>query len=118
MRQRQGVPWTAVADGLRLKVRLTPKSGHDRIEGVEEAAEGSVLKVRVRAVPTNGEANAALASLLASWLRLPKTSITVVAGAKQRVKALHISGDSRELANLVSARLGLADERAAQRQPR
>ena len=103
--QRRARPFTAIAGGLRIKVRLTPKSGHDRIEGIEEAADGSVLKVRVRAALSAGAANAALSQVLATWLGVPKSSIAVVAGARQRLKTLVITGESLHLANLVSARL-------------
>jgi uncharacterized protein YggU (UPF0235/DUF167 family) len=38
-------------------------------------------------------------------LGVPKSSIAVVAGARQRLKTLVITGESLHLANLVSARL-------------
>ena len=44
-----------------VTVRLTPKGGRDAVDGIERMADGrSVLKVRVRAAPSEGEANAAL----------------------------------------------------------
>ena len=47
-------------------VRLTPKGGRDAIDGIERLADGSVvLKARVRAAPSEGEANAALMRLIA-----------------------------------------------------
>jgi uncharacterized protein YggU (UPF0235/DUF167 family) len=40
-------------------VRLTPKGGWDAVDGIEQLADGrSVLKVRVRAAASDGEANA------------------------------------------------------------
>ena len=49
------------ADGIVLAVRLTPKGGRDSIDGVDTLADGTVvLKARVRAAPSEGEANAAL----------------------------------------------------------
>jgi uncharacterized protein len=99
------MPFTVVDGGLRLRVRLTPNSRHDGIEGIEPSATGSCLKVRVRAVPAEGAANVALAKLMAAWLRLPPSSVKLVAGAKSRLKTLIIAGQSRELAELISARL-------------
>ena len=109
----QGTAFTAVSGGLRLKVRLTPKSGRDSVEGIAEAGGGAVLKVRVRAAASKGAANSALANVLASWLGVPKSSITVVAGMKQRLKTLLIAGDSQQLVDLVSARLAPAKPKAA-----
>ena len=58
------------ADGVTLAVRLTPKGGRDAIDGIEQLADGrSVLKVRVRAAASEGEANAALIKLIAKALR-------------------------------------------------
>jgi len=45
--------------GAALAVRLTPKSGCDAIDGVQEFGDGRpALMVRVRAAPADGEANA------------------------------------------------------------
>ena len=62
-------PWLASADGVTLAVRLTPKGGRDAIAGIERLADGrAVLKVRVRAAASEGEANAALIELVAKAL--------------------------------------------------
>jgi uncharacterized protein len=103
--QHAAWPWAAVADGLRIKVRLTPKGGQNRVEGVSTAAEGAVLKVRVRALPENGAANAALTKVLAGWLDVPQGSVAVIGGAKARAKTLLVAGDGFELAKRASARL-------------
>ena len=50
-----------------MDVRLTPRGGRDAIEGTERRADGrAVLKVRVRAAASEGEANAALMRLMAA----------------------------------------------------
>ncbi|HMN71166.1 MAG TPA: DUF167 family protein [Rhodoblastus sp.] len=93
------VPWRATADGLTLVVRLTPRGGHDAIDGVETMSDGkSVLKARVRAVPEDGKANAALTELIAKALRVPRSAVVLAAGHTSRVKTLEISGDGAELA--------------------
>jgi uncharacterized protein YggU (UPF0235/DUF167 family) len=92
-------------NGVTLKVRLTPKSSRDQVEGVEEHGGETVLKARVRAVPENGRANAALEVLIADWLKLPRSRIAVVQGGKSRLKQVAIEGDADELARLISARL-------------
>ena len=92
-------PWITTADGLLLAVRLTPKGGRDAIDGIEELADGRcVLKGRVRAAASEGEANAALIRLLAGTLDIAPRNISVVAGATARIKRLRIAGPPPALA--------------------
>ena len=93
-----------VTDGLRLAVRLTPKAGRDGIEGLKPTADGSVeLAVKVTAVPENGKANDALLRLLAKRLKLPVSSLQLVAGATDRHKQILIGGDAAVLDSALSA---------------
>jgi uncharacterized protein (TIGR00251 family) len=101
-------PWRIRGDEALLTVRLTPKSSRDEIEGLGQNADGAeFLKVRVRAVPQDGEANAALIRLIAKALRLPSTSVRIQSGGASRVKTLALSGDpiaiSQALARLCGA---------------
>ena len=89
-----GRPWARSAGGIALAVRLTPKGGRDAIDGVETLADGRVvLKARVRVAPTEGQANDALCRLLAEALGVPRSAVTVAAGATARVKRIAISGE-------------------------
>jgi len=91
-------PWSVLAGGVALAVRLTPKGGRDSIDGIELLADGrSVLKVRVRAAPSEGEANAALVRLLAKAAGVPPRDVALAAGATARIKRLIISGDGPTL---------------------
>ena len=91
-------PWSQVAGGLTLAVRLTPKGGRDAIDGVETLADGrAVLKARVRAAPTEGEANEALCRLIAKAVGVPPRDVALAAGATARIKRLTISGDGPTL---------------------
>ncbi len=85
------------ADGITVTIRLTPKGGADRIEGVAADAAGSALKARVTAAPESGKANAALIRLLAKSWKLPKSAVTIAGGAKDRTKVVHIAGDAAAL---------------------
>ena len=92
-------PWTVVAGGLAVVVRLTPRGGRDAIEGIEQRADGQcVLKARVRAAPSEGEANAALIALLARAVGVPPRDVTLAAGATARIKRLTIAGHGPTLA--------------------
>jgi len=92
------VPVRRLADGVSVEVRLTPKAGADRVDGVaEDAAGAKVLKARVTAVPESGKANAALLKLLAKSWKLPKSALSVAGGAKDRNKVVHVAGDPAAL---------------------
>ena len=87
-------PWSAVAGGVALAVRLTPKGGRDAIDGIEQMADGrSVLKARVKAAPSEGEANDALVRLIAKAVGVPPRDVTLTAGATARIKRLIVAGD-------------------------
>jgi len=87
-------PWTVVAGGIVIVVRLTPKGGRDGIDGIEQLADGRcVLKARVRAAASEGEANDALVRLLADVLDVAPRQVSVIAGATARIKRLMIGGD-------------------------
>jgi len=78
-----------------LRIHLTPGGSLDRIEGRATDAEGGVvLKARVRAVPENNEANAAIAALVAKAYGVAKSKVKVTRGQKSRLKTLDIDGAS------------------------
>lgn len=88
------LPLEESARGVRLFVRLTPKASRNAVQGVAPDADGGrVLKVAVTAVPENGKANQALVKLLAKVWKLPKSALTITAGATDRRKTLLIEGD-------------------------
>src|SRR5437763_16602592 len=92
-------PWTVTAGRLSVVVRLTPRGGRDAIDGIEQRADGQcVLKARVRAAATEGEANAALVALLARAAGIPSRDVTLVGGATARIKRLTIAGHGPTLA--------------------
>lgn len=96
-------PFAAVSDGLRLRVRLTPKARRSAIDGLAAEADGSVtLKVAVTAIPEKGRANEALIELLAKELRIARSLITLESGATDRRKTLHLAGDPMALEALLT----------------
>ncbi len=92
-------PWTASADSVVVTVRLTPRGGRDAIDGIAQLADGrSVIKARVRAAATEGEANAALVKLIANTLGVAVRDVSLVAGTSARIKRLNIAGTGAMLA--------------------
>ncbi len=85
-----------------MRVRLSPRAAANRLGGFFDNADGArALKAAVTAVPEGGKANRALIKMLAREWRLPKTGISIAAGAANRNKTLFIEGD----AEMILARL-------------
>lgn len=104
MRRAAGL-WRKAESGVELNVRVIPRSSQDVIEGVDETADGSALRVRVRAVPDRGEANRSAERIVSDWLGVPRTSVTVIAGAASRRKRLAVAGDPDAVETTIRARV-------------
>jgi uncharacterized protein len=92
-------PWLVLPDGIVVTVRVTPRGGRDSIESVEQLADGrSVLKVRVRAAASEGEANAALLKLIAKRLAVAARDVSVLSGTNARIKRVKVVGAGASLA--------------------
>ena len=99
-----GSPFAAVADGVRVTLRAAPGASKNAVTGfADTAAGGKALKVAVTAVAEAGKANEAVIKLLSKLWRLPKSSFTLVAGASDRNKIVHVSGNPEELMARLSA---------------
>ena len=72
-----------------LRVRVQPRAPRSEIVGWR--ADGT-LSVRVAAPPVEGQANAALAALLAGALDLRPAAVTVERGARGRDKLVRVTG--------------------------
>ncbi|WP_333590673.1 DUF167 family protein [Brevundimonas sp.] len=80
-----------MSNHARFHIRLTPGAAHDRIDGWDVDADGRpVLKCRVRAKPIEGQANVALAALLAKALGTPKSAVSILRGDQSRTKAVEV----------------------------
>jgi uncharacterized protein (TIGR00251 family) len=96
-------PFRPHTDGVLLRVRLTPRANKDGIDGIKDASEGAYLQARVRAVPEDGKANVALIELLAKAIGVPKSSLSITAGAASRLKTVLIAGDRTALEKRLAA---------------
>jgi len=76
------------ADGCILPVRVHPGAKRNAITGVHDGA----LKISLTTPPTDGRANDALIAFLATYLKIPRASITLITGATSRSKAVRITG--------------------------
>jgi uncharacterized protein (TIGR00251 family) len=100
-------PWKVLKGALSVNVRATPRGGRDAIDGIAELGDGRrVLKVRVRAAPTDGEANQSIARVLAKAVGVPPGAVTLLQGATGRLKTFRIDGDPATLAAALEAASG------------
>jgi uncharacterized protein YggU (UPF0235/DUF167 family) len=77
---------------VRFAVRLTPRGGADRIDGVVDGA----LRVRVAAPPVDEAANRALLRLLARELGVAPSALRIVSGTTARTKTVAVDGASTQ----------------------
>lgn len=80
----------------KLRVRLTPRSGHERIDSYMNG----ILRARVSAPPVDGAANTALIELLSDTLDIRKSAIRIQSGASSREKLIAIEGMDEETLKL------------------
>lgn len=76
------------ATRCRLAVKVASKSSEDVVQGWV----GDALKVRVRAAPERGKANAAVVKLLARSLGVSGSSLRIVSGPTSPRKVVEIDG--------------------------
>jgi uncharacterized protein (TIGR00251 family) len=98
-------PFLQSGDKIRIVLRLTPNSSNDEIFGIEQGPSGPHFKARTRAQPEKGKANTALIKLVAKWLHIAKSEISLKSGSKSRIKTVEISAPSEETIALLQKQL-------------
>lgn len=98
----EATPLVAVADGVFLSVRVTPRS---RRPGIGAVVEDGALAVAVTAAPENGRATEATIEMLAEHFGMPKRAFVLTQGASARHKRFKIEGKPADLYAAMKARL-------------
>jgi uncharacterized protein YggU (UPF0235/DUF167 family) len=96
----EALPYHATSTGITLDLRVAPNAAAHRIDG------SVVLRVRVRAVPDKGQANAAVEALMAETFGVGKRAVAVVAGHTARVKTVAVRGDPAVLLEIAARLVG------------
>ena len=96
---RGGAAWSPDPAGLRIAVRVTPRTSREAFGG--SGAEH--FAARLTAPPVEGAANAALVQLVARSFGVPKRAVTLVAGDTSRIKRLRVEGDTAALAQTAAS---------------
>ena len=78
-------------------MRVTPKSSREGVDGLMSTRHGTALVVRVRASADQGKANRAVEAVVADWLGVARSSVTVRTGGASRIKTLAIAADPAPL---------------------
>jgi len=82
-------PWLKSAPGgISLLVSASPRASRTEVAGVVEGR----LRVRIAAPPVEGAANGELVRFLARSLGVPRSAVTVTAGATGRQKTVLVRG--------------------------
>ena len=98
--------FASVANGLKLFVRVTPKSSQNALGETFTDADGKCyLKVAVSAPPAEGAANAALIKTLAKTFALPPSAFSIISGLSSRKKVVLITGNNNDLRKAICAKL-------------
>ncbi len=72
----------------RLRLRVSPGAARAAVVG----RHGDAWKVRVAAAPERGKANAAILTLIADTLAVPRSAVTLVSGGGSRDKIVELAG--------------------------
>lgn len=82
------MPISSVPKGVRIDIRVAPRSSRDAVLGEHAGA----LKIALTAPPVDGEANAALVAFLAKKLGVAAKQIRIVHGERGKTKLLEVEG--------------------------
>ncbi len=79
---------TEKENGLIFSVRVQPKSSKSEIVGEHDGA----LKIKLKAPPVDGAANAELIKTLAAFFNVPKSAVEILRGQTSKSKQVKIKG--------------------------
>jgi len=89
-------------DGYILRIRVSPNASKCGINGVYTDNFGQdFLKISLNSVPEKGKANQELIKYLSKYLKLSKTSFSLISGQTDRYKKILLAVEhSKELENM------------------
>ena len=78
--------------GVTFQVKIQPRAKKNAITG--EA--GEALKLALTAPAIEGRANQACIEFFAKLLKVPRSSVTIATGERNRLKVIHVAGLTAE----------------------
>jgi hypothetical protein len=82
------IPIRETEEGVIFNVQVLPKSSKPAVAGIHNDA----LKVKVTAPPVDGRANEACLEVLAGWLGVRASQISILSGHHSRRKTVAVAG--------------------------
>lgn len=95
--------WRASEGGVRVAVKVQPKSRRPGVGGRAPDVDGARLRIGVAEAAEDGRANRAACAALAAALGVRPAEVSVALGATSRDKTLFVSGDAAVLAARLEA---------------
>lgn len=99
------LPAKPIDKGIRLAIRLQPRSSKNEVSGLFGEGPDSRLKLKLTAPPVDGAANAACQAYLAELFKVAKSDVRLVGGEKSKDKLWEIAGDAPALMQRLSTLL-------------
>ena len=74
-----------------MRIKVLPKSPKNEVVEILEDADGEkTIKIRIKAVPEKGKANAELIKFLGKKLGVPRDKISIISGKTEQLKLVKI----------------------------
>ena len=86
------IPVRQDASSASFQIRVHPRAKKNAVTG----EIGDALKVALTAPPVDGKANEACIDFLARLLNVPRSSVSIAAGASSRNKVIRVAGLTAE----------------------
>ena len=86
------IPVNETPAGVTFAVKVHPRARKNAVTG----EVGEALKLSLTAPPAEGQANQDCIAFLAKLLAIPRSSVTIAAGASSRRKLIRVAGLSAE----------------------
>ena len=75
-----------------LRIKVIPNSNTNEIKEIMTDDSGEeTIKIKIKAIPEKGKANAELIKFLSKELEIKKSNISIISGKTDRIKLIRIS---------------------------
>lgn len=101
MQNQNELKVSKTANGVAFKVKVVPNSSASKIVEVNE----EFVKIKLNSPPIEGRANKEVINLLSKVLDVPKTSITLLNGDKNKLKTLEVPLTEEQLRQKIAEAL-------------